>query len=106
MPRLAKKRGGSASRRGLSREKVCIPCIVNHNGLSVARISNLGKPRLADLQKIINNNIAKESIFVTDSFRAYLKVSLDLNLNHIRIPRNRHKLGALISKQSIVITAD
>lgn len=93
LPRLAKKRGGSASRRGLSREQVCIPCIVNHNGLSVARISNLGKPRLADLQKVINNNIAKESIFVTDSFRAYLKVSLDLNLNHIRIPRNRHKLG-------------
>lgn len=94
LPRLAKKRGAANTKRGLSKELVCISCAVNHNGLSVSRISNLGKPKLTDLQKVIHNKIAQESIFVTDSFRAYLKVSFDMNLNHIRIPRNRHKLGA------------
>ena len=94
LPRLAKHRGTRATRRGLSNEQVCIPCLVNHNGLSVAKIANLGKPKLTDLQKVITNKVAKDSVFVTDSLRAYLKISNDMELNHIRIPRNKHKCGA------------
>ena len=94
LPRLAKHRGTRAVRRGLSNEQVCIPCLVNHNGLSVAKSSNLGKPKLTDLQKVIANKVAKDSVFVTDSLRAYLKISADMELNHIRIPRKRHKVGA------------
>ncbi|ANV97736.1 hypothetical protein BBW65_02460 [Helicobacter enhydrae] len=68
LPRLAKKRGTANTKRGLSKELVCIP--VHHDGLSVWRIPNLRKPKLTDLQKVIHNKIAQESIFVTDGFRA------------------------------------
>ena len=94
LPRLAKHRGTKATKHGLSKEQVCIPCIVNHNGLSIAKISNLGKPKLIDLQKVIGNKIAKDSVFVTDSLRAYLKISNDMDLRHIRIPKKKHKLGS------------
>ena len=37
MPRKAHKRGKQTHKRGLSREKVCVPCAVTRNGLSLAK---------------------------------------------------------------------
>ena len=93
LPRKAHQRGTKASKRGLSREQVCIPCGVNLNGLSIAKISNLGRPGLRDIQKVLGNRIKKDSVFVTDSLRAYQKLSFDMELNHIRIPRNKRSVG-------------
>ena len=92
-PRLAKKRGGANTKRGLSKELVCIPCVVNLNGKSVAKIANLGKPNVKALNSVIFGKVEKESVFVTDSLRSYLKLSNDMNLNHIRISRNKHSNG-------------
>lgn len=93
MPRTAYKRGTKASKRGLSTEKVCILCAVNLDGLSVAKISNLGKPSLKNLQKVLNGNISKNSVFVTDSLCPYQKLSLDMELNHIRITTKKRSNG-------------
>jgi transposase-like protein len=93
LPRLAKHRGTRASLRGLSKEQVCVTSGVNLNGFSIAKISNLGKPKLTDLQKVLDKKIVSDSVLVTDSFKAYLKLAKDLNLSHIRIPRNRYKIG-------------
>ena len=93
LPRPAKHRGEPATRRGLSKEQVCVSCGVNLNGLSVSKISNLGKPNLQDIEKVLDGKIAKDSVLVTDSFRAYLKLAKDMGLSHIRIPRKSHKVG-------------
>ena len=93
LPRLSYQRGTPASKRGLSKEQVCVPCVVNLGGLSVAKISNLGKPKLADLQRVISGKIAKDSVFVTDALRSYIKLSNDMELNHIRIPRKKRSVG-------------
>ena len=93
-PRLAKKRGTTNTKRGLSKELVCIPCVVNLNGKSVAKIANLAKPNVKALNSVINGKVEKESVFVTDSLRSYLKLSNEMNLNHIRIPRNKHSNGS------------
>jgi len=92
-PRSAKHRGTANTKRGLSKELVCIPCVVNLDGKSIAKISNLGKPNIVSLSRVIQGRIERESIFVTDSLRSYLKISNDMNLNHIRIPRNKHING-------------
>lgn len=94
LPRLAKQRGSANTKRGLSKELVCIPCVINLNRKSIAKISNLGKPNLVALQKVLNGKIQKDSVFVTDSLRGYLKLSNDMELNHIRIPRNKHSNGS------------
>ena len=93
LPRTAYKRGNKASKRGLSNQKVWVPCAVNLDGLSVAKISNLGKPSLKDLQKVLDGNISKNSVFVIDSLRPYQKISLDMELNHIRIATKKRSNG-------------
>ena len=90
MPRKAHKRGGKASRRGLSNEQVCITCGVNLNGMSVGRISNLGKPSYADLGGVLDGHVASGSVFVTDSHRGYCKLADSYKVSHIRIPRKHY----------------
>lgn len=92
MPRPAKKRG-TPGKRGLSKDLVCVPCGVNLDGKSIAKVSNLGKPRLTDIAKVIGGRIARGSVLVTDGLRAYAALSQDMELNHIRIPRGRHCKG-------------
>ncbi|GMB96639.1 hypothetical protein NHP22001_12280 [Helicobacter sp. NHP22-001] len=43
-PRLSKKRDTQATKRGLSKEQVCVTSGVNLDGESVTKVSNLGKP--------------------------------------------------------------
>ena len=52
MPRKAHKRGHSTHIRGLSQEKVCVPCAVNRNGLSISKITNTGRVSTIDLHHI------------------------------------------------------
>ena len=94
IPRESRHRGHSNSVRGLSCEQVCVPCMINHEGLSVGRISNLGKPKIQHLEKVINGKIEQGSVFVTDSLRGYQKVAVSNELVHVRIPRGKHKSGA------------
>ncbi len=93
LPRSSHKRGTAATQRGLSKQQVCVPIGVNLNRLSIAKVANLGRPSLVDLQKVLGGRIAKESVFVTVSLRSYQKLSHDMELNHIHIPRNKHKIG-------------
>lgn len=93
LPRPAQKRGTRATKRGLSKEQVCIPVGINLNGLSIAKIANLGHPNVANLQKLLGDKIAKDPVFVTDSLRSYQKLSFDMGLNHIRISRKKFKSG-------------
>ncbi len=99
-PRSAKKRGTANTKRGLSKELVCIPCVVDLNGKSVAKIANLGKPNLKALNSVINGKVERESVFVTDSLRSYLKLSNEMSLNHIRIPRNKYSNGSFNIQKS------
>lgn len=93
MPRAAKKRGTAAKKRGISKEQVCVPCGVNLDGKSVAQIANLGKPCVVDIQKVLGGHIEPETVFVTDALRAYQKISYDMGLEHIRIPRKKRIMG-------------
>ena len=63
LPRESRHRGHSNSVRGLSNEQVCVPCIVNHEGMSIGKISNLGKPKVSDLEKVTNSRVEQGSIF-------------------------------------------
>ena len=90
MPRMPHKRGGKSTKRGLSNEQVCITCGVNLNGMSVGRISNLGKPSCKDLSGVLDGHVASGSVFVTDSHRGYCKLADSYKVSHIRIPRKHH----------------
>ena len=93
LPREPHKRATKAKNPGLSEEKVCIPCGINMNGLSIAKISNLGKPTWKDLQSVLGGKVDKGSILVTDSFKGYHKLAADMDVTHISIPRKKHTNG-------------
>lgn len=93
MPRNAKKRGTASKRRGLSREQVCAPCAVNRNGLSIAKISNLGIAGIQDLRFVLGGRIQKESILCTDKAHSYKIFSSIEELNLVQMNTGKYTKG-------------
>lgn len=85
MPRRAHKRGKSIRKRGLSREQVCVPCAVNRNGLSVSKITNLGRTSLKAISTLFNGVIDASSVLCTDSLAAYDTFAQNNNLKHVKV---------------------
>ena len=90
MPRKAHKHGGKASKRGLSKEQVCITSGIDLGGHSIGKVSNLGKPCKKHLESVLLWKISAGAAFVTDSHRGYCKLAGDMGLTHFRVPRKRH----------------
>ena len=93
MPRKAHKRGKQTHLRGLSHEKVCVPCAVNRNGLSIAKITNLGKVGSKDIHNAFDNRISANSILCTDDTRAYNDFANTNSLELIKLKTGKSKLG-------------
>lgn len=93
MPRESHKRGKSTHKRGLSREKVCVPCAVNRNGLSISVITNLGRVSTKDLHKAFDGRIEELSTLVTDEMNAYKEFALSNNLELIQLKSGKRKYG-------------
>ncbi len=82
MPRESHHRGKQIHSRGLSHEQVCVPCAVNRNGLSIAKVSNLGRVSTSNLHTIFDNRILKNSTLCTDTMNSYQKFA---ETNHIKL---------------------
>ena len=93
IPRRPHKRGGSAHLRGISREKVCVPCAVNRNGLSIAKATNLGRVATKDLHRIYDDRIEPGSIMVTDLMNSYRRFTNKNGLQLIQLKGGRSKKG-------------
>lgn len=52
MPREPHMRGERSKKRGISLEKVCVPCAVNRDGKSIAQIANLGRIGAEHFQRV------------------------------------------------------
>lgn len=93
LPREAHKRGGEVHLRGLSHEKVCVPCAVNRNGLSIAKISNLGRVSTQAIHSVYDRRINEESTIVTDKASAYIRFAKVNELNLIQLKNGVAKKG-------------
>ena len=77
----------------MSREKVCVPCAVNRSGLSIAKISNLGRVSTQDIHNVYDGRINKDSTIVTDKARAYIGFAETNELNLIQLKNGVAKKG-------------
>ena len=93
MPRRAHKRGKSIRMRGLSREQVCVSCAVNRNGLSVSKITNLGRTSLKAISTLFNGVIDASSVLCTDSVAAYGTFAQNNNLKHVQVASGCYSNG-------------
>ena len=90
--RKVHRRGEKATKRGTSREKVCVSCAVERNGQLYSKVSALGKPTAEALREVFRNRFSKEAIMCTDSDTAYVKYAKRRKLDHIKVPNGTKKL--------------
>ena len=58
------QRGGSAHKRGLSSEQVCVPCAIDRKGHSYGKIASLGKIATKNLHAVFMEKSALNLLFV------------------------------------------
>jgi hypothetical protein len=87
--RKKRKRGTSIlhrnRKRGLSREQVCVPCAINRSGLSVSKISGLGKASHDGISSVISGHISKGSILCADGATAYDTLAANKGLERVSV---------------------
>lgn len=79
--------------RGISREKVCVPCAVNRNGLSIAQIANTGRISTKDLHRIYDGRIDEDSTFVTDKMNSYVRFANSNGIDLVQLKSGKSKKG-------------
>ena len=93
MPRASHKRGGVISKRGLSKEQVCVPCAVNRSGLSIAKVSNLGRVATKNLHSVYDGRIDNNSTLITDKMNSYVRFANANGLDLIQLKTGKSKKG-------------
>lgn len=71
LPRDSKKRGQPAKKRGLSSEKICIPCAVDSTGQKFAIVANRGKVSADALTAAFDGRILGQTNICCDSEKSY-----------------------------------
>jgi hypothetical protein len=71
MPRPAHKRGNDNHTKGLSSEKICVPCAISDGGLAYARPEKLGKASSECIEDAFDGIISPGAILCTDNEKAY-----------------------------------
>ena len=79
--------------RGLSQEKVCVPCAVNRNGLSISKITNTGRVSTRDLHHIYDGRIKTNSTLVTDKINSYVRFTNANGIDLVRLKTGEDKKG-------------
>jgi hypothetical protein len=85
MPRKAHKRGNDIRVKGLSEEKVCVPCAVSDTGISYSKPGKLGKISSECINRVLGKKIAPHATLCTDKERAYLDFACTNDLKLIQM---------------------
>ena len=93
MPRLPHLRGKDNQKRGISSDKVCVPCAINHQGLSISKIATKGKIQISKLHQLYDGRIKSGSTLCTDCEKAYRKFTKSNHLNLIQLKSGKTKKG-------------
>lgn len=70
MPRPARKRGGKATRRGISAEQVCVTCATDRSGHIVNIPACKGRVDAKTLNKVYTSRIDRFAVLCTDKHRS------------------------------------
>lgn len=86
LPRKARKRGGEVTKRGLSKEQVCVLTAMDRNSgrkSSLMQSTCLATPTAAQIANVLGPRIsAHNAVLVTDGMRAYGKFARNAGLSH------------------------
>ena len=85
MPRPAHKRGDDVHTKGLSSEKVCVPCAVSDRGIAYAKPVKLGKVSSECIKAAFDQVISPGAVLCTDREKAYLALAEQKGLDLVQM---------------------
>lgn len=91
MPRPSRKRGKQVKKRGINNEQVCISTALDRQGNLIIELLCIGRITSNELKKLYTNRIGEDSILCTDNHKSYIQFAEDMELEHKRIKRGKHK---------------
>ena len=89
MPREPRKRGGKASKRGISSEQICVIGAVNRDGKYYFSVVGNGRPTNRQVKNALKDHIQPSSTLCTDGHVAYRQFAKDEWLNLVQIKGGR-----------------
>ena len=95
MPREPHMRGERSKKRGISLEKVCVPCAVNRDGKSIARIANLGRASVLSISSVFGGRISPDAVLCTDKHNAYVGFAEREGINLLQLKSTQRVSGPL-----------
>jgi transposase-like protein len=93
MPRKSRKRGKSVHVRGLSYEKVCVPCAIDRTGNAFSKIATLGRVKTKDLHSVYDGKLQPDTTLCTDKMNAYVRFANSSNLELVQLKSGKEKKG-------------
>ena len=93
MPRTSRKRGKQVKKRGISNEQVCMATAIDREGNIIFEMTNKGRIKTADLERLYKGRLAPDALICTDSHKSYITFAKDNVAEHIRIASGKHKNG-------------
>jgi transposase-like protein len=82
LQRTARKRGGKASKRGISKEQVCILVARDRSGNTVDFVTGRGPVTVAQLKEHLRPVLAPDTLLVTDANTAYRTFARQHGISH------------------------
>ena len=95
MPREHHMRGERSKKRGISLEKVCVPCAVNRDGKSIAQIANLGRASVRSISSVFGGRISPDAVLCTDKHNAYVGFAEREGINLLQLKSTQRVSGTL-----------
>ena len=83
--RKARKRGGTATLRGLSREQTCIVVAMDRENHIVSKTAGMGKVSAKQIDEVIGNQISENAVLCTDAARNYAYFAKKRKLKHVSV---------------------
>lgn len=95
MPREPHMRGERSKKRGISLEKICVPCAVNRDGKSIAQIANLGRASVRSISSVFGGRISPDAVLCTDKHNAYVGFAEREGINLLQLKSTQRVSGTL-----------
>jgi transposase-like protein len=97
LQRTARKRGGKASKRGISKEQVCILVARDRSGNTVDFVTGRGPVTVVQLREHLRPVLAPDTLLVTDANKAYQAFARQEGISHeyVNLSAGEHVRGAV-----------
>jgi transposase-like protein len=82
LQRTARKRGGKASKRGISKDQVCILVARDRSGNTVDFVTGRGPVTVVQLKEHLHPVLAPDTLLVTDANKAYQAFARQQGISH------------------------